>query len=76
MKEDAKPNAADRNCDSLLTLTKPCRATLASRSQATDPNDSDLLTYTLSGPDRALFKITSDTDAPSATDTRWPDLAE
>ena len=27
---------------------------------ATDPNPTDLLTYTLSGPDRALFKITSD----------------
>ena len=28
---------------------------------ATDPNPSDLLTYTLSGSDAALFKITSDT---------------
>ena len=34
------------------------------RVLATDPNDSDLLTYTLSGPDRALFKITARTTPP------------
>ena len=30
---------------------------------ATDSNMNDLLTYTLSGPDMALFEITNDTAA-------------
>ena len=44
--EDAKPNAAGGNVGIPVL--------------ATDPNGSDLLTYTLSGPDMALFKIKSD----------------
>ena len=69
--EDAKPNAAG---------DEPAETTQGNVDipvLATDSNDSDLLTYTLSGPDRALFKIKSDTGATDdATESRWPDLAE
>ena len=61
VKEDAKPNAAAGG-----TLDETTRGNVGIQVLATDPNDSDLLTYTLRGPDRALFKITSDTGPENA----------
>ena len=54
--EDAKPNAETG------TSAETTRGDVGDPVMATDPNDSDLLTYTLSGPDMALFKIKSDED--------------
>ena len=54
--EDAKPN----------TTELPEQGNVGAQVMATDPNPSDLLTYTLSGSDAALFSITQDTaEAPA-----------
>ena len=58
MKEDAKPNAAENDGDTPIDETM--QGNVGDRVMATDLNDSDLLTYNLSGPDMALFKITND----------------
>ena len=41
-------------------VTKITQGNVGDPVTATDSNTIDLLTYTLSGPDMALFKITSD----------------
>ena len=56
VKEDAKPNAATG-----ATTEQMTQGNVGTTVAATDPNTDDLLTYTLSGSDAALFKITSDT---------------
>ena len=53
VREDAEPNTTD---DEELT-----QGNVGDPVMATDPNTSDLLTYTLGGPDAHLFKITDDT---------------
>ena len=58
VKEDAKPNAAEAETP---PPTFWAQGNVGDPVMATDPNTSDLLTYTLSGSDAALFKITSDT---------------
>ena len=62
VKEDAKPNEATGEND------ETTQGNVGDRVMATDPNPSDLLTYTLSGPDMALFKITNDTGADADAD--------
>ena len=55
VREDAKPNMDGAGDD---TATQ---GNVGDQVMATDPNTSDLLTYTLSGDDAVLFKIESDT---------------
>ena len=66
VKEDAKPNAADD--DTTADVDESTQGDVGGPVMAKDPNTGDLLTYTLSGPDRALFKITSDSSNPEAVD--------
>ena len=58
VKEDAKPNAAD---DASTDWNETIQGDVGDPVMATDPNTDDLLTYTLSGPDAALFSIKHDT---------------
>ena len=60
VKEDAKPNAAENDPDT-NDIDESMQGNVGELVMATDPNTSDLLTYTLSGPDMALFEITNDT---------------
>ena len=62
VKEDAKPNAEEDD-NTTTDINETMQGNVGTQVMATDPNPSDLLTYTLSGPDMALFKITNDTDA-------------
>ena len=57
--ENAKPNAATDDPDT--TNDETMQGDVGNQVMATDANTNDLLTYTLSGNDRALFEITSDT---------------
>ena len=58
--EDAKPNA-ETDVETTEGINEATQGNVGDDPvMATDPNDSDLLTYTLSGPDSALFKIKSD----------------
>ena len=68
--EDAKPNAMDDDADT-NDINETMQGNVGDPVRATDPNPDDLLTYTLSGSDAALFKITSDTDtAPDVVNGR------
>ena len=51
--EDAEPNEGGTEPESI-------QGNVGDLVMATDPNDDDLLTYTLGGPDAHLFKITDD----------------
>ena len=59
VKEDAKPNELENDGDTDVDETM--QGDVGAQVMATDPNTSDLLTYTLSGDDAVLFKIESDT---------------
>ena len=58
VKEDAKPNA-EEDVDA-TDIDETMQGDVGGPVMATDPNTSDLLTYTLGGPDAALFEITDD----------------
>ena len=65
----ATRNIAENSVSDTLQQMNP--GNVGDPVMATDPNISDLLTYTLSGSDAALFKITHDTSTdPTAADGR------
>ena len=81
------PEFADQDDETEGTQNTEAERTIAENSDAgtalngggpvaaTDPNDGDELTYTLSGPDASSFNVSSETDTPRGRSRSGPGLS-